>query len=344
MAAKRKGGNGRKKTVLLPIVKKNARHVSFSKRKGGLFSKASMLAELTGAQVAAVVFSPGGNVFSFGHPSVDAVVDRFMAGDGAEVQAAAADHRLQTLYRLHGVMRKELAERNKGKKRADEALAQQHAAGDQIAAWLQPEVHDMGYEDMAAFAATLMQVQAAVSGRSNQVLMEAYHLDIKRKLQVPPPPPPPLQLFSASTFEVGSSSNANAGIEMQQMQMAMRPPPPPLQLFSASTFEVGSSSNANAGIEMQQMQMAMRPPPPPLQLFSASTFELGSSSNANAGIEMQQMQMAMHPTPPQMHQMFMAMQPQPGFAAEQTLPPVPESTAVMEMVHQGFGPNSGYPY
>uniref|UniRef100_A0A8I6XKS4 MADS-box domain-containing protein n=2 Tax=Hordeum vulgare subsp. vulgare TaxID=112509 RepID=A0A8I6XKS4_HORVV len=308
MAAKRKGGNGRKKTVLLPIVKKNARHVSFSKRKGGLFSKASMLAELTGAQVAAVVFSPGGNVFSFGHPSVDAVVDRFMAGDGAEVQAAAADHRLQTLYRLHGVMRKELAERNKGKKRADEALAQQHAAGDQIAAWLQPEVHDMGYEDMAAFAATLMQVQAAVSGRSNQVLMEAYHLDIKRKLQVPPPPPPPLQLFSASTFEVGSSSNDNAGIEMQQMQMAMRPPPPPLQLFSASTFELGSSSNANAGIEMQQMQMAMRPPPP------------------------------------QMHQMFMAMQPQPGFAAEQMLPPVPESTAVMEMVHQGFGPNAGYPY
>ncbi|XP_020172838.1 agamous-like MADS-box protein AGL29 [Aegilops tauschii subsp. strangulata] len=247
MAPKRKGGNGRKKTVLLSIVKEDARHVCFSKRKRGLFSKTSALSLLTGAQVAAVIFSPGGKVFSFGHPSVDAVVNRFMAGDAAVVQAAADDNGLQTLQLQHGDMRTELADQKKRKKRAEEALDKERAGGDQIASWLHPDVRDMGHDDMAAFAAALLQVQAAVSGRANQVLVEAFRVDISRMLQVPPPPPPPLQLFGASTFEFGSSSSsANAGMEMQQMQMVMEMPPPP---------------DFPAVMGMQQLVMEMPPQP-----------------------------------------------------------------------------------
>ncbi|VAH69715.1 agamous-like MADS-box protein AGL29 [Triticum urartu] len=238
MAPKRKGGNGRKKTVLLPIVKEDARYVCFSKRKRGLFSKASALSLLTGAQVAAVVFSPSGKVFFFAHPSVDAVVNRFMAGDAALVKAAAADNGLQTLQLQHGEMRSELADQKKRKKRAEEALDKERAAGDQIASWLHPDARDMGHDDMAAFAAALLQVQAAVSGRANQVLVEAFRVDISRMLQVPPPPPPPLQLFGASTFEFGSSSSsANAGMEM--------PPPPDFP----------------AVMGMQQLVMEMPPQP-----------------------------------------------------------------------------------
>uniref|UniRef100_M8CXQ4 Uncharacterized protein n=1 Tax=Aegilops tauschii TaxID=37682 RepID=M8CXQ4_AEGTA len=50
MVAKRKGGNGRKKTVPRRIIKEDARYVCFSKRKQGLFNKASEQALLTGAQ------------------------------------------------------------------------------------------------------------------------------------------------------------------------------------------------------------------------------------------------------------------------------------------------------
>ncbi|KAM3354997.1 hypothetical protein ACQJBY_025642 [Aegilops geniculata] len=262
MAPKRTGGNGRKKTGLLPIVKEDSRYVCFSKRKRGLFSKASALSLLTGAQVAAVIFSPGGKAFSFGHHSVDGVVNRFMAGDAAEVQAAADDNGLQTLQLQHGETLTELADQKKRKKRAEEALDKERAAGDQIASWIHPDVRDMGHDDMAAFAAALLQVQAAVSGRANQVLVEAFHLDISRKLQAPPPPPPPLQLLGASTFEFGSSSSsANAGMEtppppdfravmgMQQLVMEMPPQPG----FEA-VMEMAPLQEFVAGMQMVQQQ------------------------------------------------------------------------------------------
>lgn len=54
--------------------------VTFSKRRSGIFKKASELCTLCGVEVAIIVFSPANKPFSFGHPSVDSVVDRFLIG------------------------------------------------------------------------------------------------------------------------------------------------------------------------------------------------------------------------------------------------------------------------
>ncbi|XWS12384.1 hypothetical protein CRYUN_Cryun37aG0085500 [Craigia yunnanensis] len=59
----------------------SSRQVTFSKRRSGLFEKANKLATLCAAQVAVVVLSPGGKPFSFGHPSVEAVTQRFLNQD-----------------------------------------------------------------------------------------------------------------------------------------------------------------------------------------------------------------------------------------------------------------------
>ncbi|KAL4289745.1 hypothetical protein GQ457_14G021150 [Hibiscus cannabinus] len=58
---------------------KNESHllVTFSKRRVGLFKKASELSILCAAKVVIVVFSPDKKVYSFGHPSVNAVIVRF---------------------------------------------------------------------------------------------------------------------------------------------------------------------------------------------------------------------------------------------------------------------------
>ena len=69
-APNRRGGSGRKKIVIRRIEQEDARFVCYSKRRQGFFSKATDLAVLTGAQVAALAFSPRGRAFSFGHPSV----------------------------------------------------------------------------------------------------------------------------------------------------------------------------------------------------------------------------------------------------------------------------------
>ena len=64
------------------MVKDNSsRQVTFSKRRTGLFKKANELATLCGAEVTILVFSPGGKPFSFGHPTVESVSNRFLNQD-----------------------------------------------------------------------------------------------------------------------------------------------------------------------------------------------------------------------------------------------------------------------
>ncbi|XP_024993439.1 agamous-like MADS-box protein AGL62, partial [Cynara cardunculus var. scolymus] len=69
---------GRQKIQMKRMVKVSNLLVTFSKRRSGLFKKASELCILCGVEIAVVVFSPGKKVFSFGHPSVETIVDRFL--------------------------------------------------------------------------------------------------------------------------------------------------------------------------------------------------------------------------------------------------------------------------
>lgn len=71
-------GGRRRKIEMKKIEKKTSLEVAFSKRRAGLFKKAGEICILCGAQVAVIVFSPGKKVYTFGHPSVDDVLDRLL--------------------------------------------------------------------------------------------------------------------------------------------------------------------------------------------------------------------------------------------------------------------------
>ncbi|XP_010474754.1 PREDICTED: agamous-like MADS-box protein AGL28 [Camelina sativa] len=66
---------GRRKVEMVKMKNAANLQVTFSKRRSGLFKKASELCTLCDAQVAIIVFSPSGKVFSFGHPDVNLLVD-----------------------------------------------------------------------------------------------------------------------------------------------------------------------------------------------------------------------------------------------------------------------------
>lgn len=55
----------RKKIPIKKIVDVTARQVTFSKRKGGLLKKARELSLLCDAEIALIVFSPGGKLFDY---------------------------------------------------------------------------------------------------------------------------------------------------------------------------------------------------------------------------------------------------------------------------------------
>ncbi|XP_010504899.1 PREDICTED: agamous-like MADS-box protein AGL29 [Camelina sativa] len=69
---------GRRKIKMEMVQDMNTRQVTFSKRRTGLFKKASELATLCNAELGIVVFSPGGKPFSYGKPDLDSVADRFL--------------------------------------------------------------------------------------------------------------------------------------------------------------------------------------------------------------------------------------------------------------------------
>ncbi|KAE8125255.1 hypothetical protein FH972_020086 [Carpinus fangiana] len=74
-------GTGRRKIDIKRIEKKQSRLVTFSKRRQGLFSKAAQLCSSSGANIAVVIFSPHDRPYAFGHPSTDAVIERFLGSE-----------------------------------------------------------------------------------------------------------------------------------------------------------------------------------------------------------------------------------------------------------------------
>ncbi|XP_037416894.1 agamous-like MADS-box protein AGL23 [Triticum dicoccoides] len=328
MAPKQKGGNGRQKIAIRRIEKESARRLCFSKRWQGLFIKATEMVVMCGAEVAVVGFSPSGKAFSFGHPSAEAIIDRFLARGGAEVPSVANDNELKKLHLQHGELRMLLKEVKGRKECVQEAMAKERAAGDQIAMWLNPKLCDTGEKEMIAFAAKLMVLQAAILERTNQALLDEQN--IHRMLQAPAPPLQPL--FGGSTFEFGSSSSANTGMEMQQMHMAM----PPMQEFAA-------------GMDMHHMPMEM---PPPLGLAYEMDMQqilmpTPPPSRFDAGMEMEQLWVIMSPqlefgTEAEVQQMFMAMPPMSEFSAGMEMLPPAGIAVGVEMVQQGAGPNMGF--
>ncbi|XWS62494.1 hypothetical protein CRYUN_Cryun06bG0015900 [Craigia yunnanensis] len=70
---------GRQKVEMMKMGKDSNLQVTFSKRRTGLFKKASELCTLCGAEIAIVVFSPGKKVFYLGHPELGKVINRYLS-------------------------------------------------------------------------------------------------------------------------------------------------------------------------------------------------------------------------------------------------------------------------
>ncbi|KAL2477657.1 MADS-box domain-containing protein [Forsythia ovata] len=76
-------GRGRQRVNMARMENESNLQVTFSKRRAGLFKKASELSTLCGVDIGLIVFSPGEKAFSFGHPNINAICDRFLSQNNA---------------------------------------------------------------------------------------------------------------------------------------------------------------------------------------------------------------------------------------------------------------------
>ncbi|CAN4122242.1 unnamed protein product [Withania somnifera] len=69
---------GKQKIEMKLIESKEARTVSFSKRKKGLFKNANEYSIMTGAHVGIMLFSPSRRPYSYGSTSIENITDKFL--------------------------------------------------------------------------------------------------------------------------------------------------------------------------------------------------------------------------------------------------------------------------
>ncbi|KAF8364905.1 hypothetical protein HHK36_033115 [Tetracentron sinense] len=83
---------GKRKIEIEKLENPNKRQVTFSKRRKGLFKKAAEACSLCDAEIAVIVFSPAGKPYTFGHTSVDSLIDRYLSNSRSGPVNNGAEH------------------------------------------------------------------------------------------------------------------------------------------------------------------------------------------------------------------------------------------------------------
>ncbi|XP_010277267.1 PREDICTED: agamous-like MADS-box protein AGL61 [Nelumbo nucifera] len=171
----KKTSMGRQKIEIKRIVREDYRQVTFSKRRNGLFKKASELCILCGAEVAIVVFSPAGKAFSFGHSCVESVIDRFLTlepvqpddGTPALVDARHSAH-VRELNRQYTQVLNQL----EAQKKRGEAL-QKSKKVNQGQVWWEAPIDDLNLHELEQLRVSMEELKKNVSKRVNELSVEA---------------------------------------------------------------------------------------------------------------------------------------------------------------------------
>ncbi|GFP82557.1 agamous-like mads-box protein agl18 [Phtheirospermum japonicum] len=141
------------------IENKSRRHTAFTKRRQGLIKKTKVFAGKFNAKAAAIVFSKAGNVFAFGHPSVDSLVSQYLAETFSESELAASGG--------GGVEEKA-------------AALTEEEAGKRIGAALERgnwnlAVEGLGPRQIDELLAEIMKIKRAVAARTVEVAARGYN-------------------------------------------------------------------------------------------------------------------------------------------------------------------------
>uniref|UniRef100_A0A0E0LBZ7 MADS-box domain-containing protein n=1 Tax=Oryza punctata TaxID=4537 RepID=A0A0E0LBZ7_ORYPU len=158
---------GKKKIEIRCIGEKGNQQVTSSKRRRGLFKKASELSRLSGASIAVVAFSKAGNVFAFGAPSVDAVLRRHVvAGPSTSTTAHAHDDDPEVLEALKRATDETTAEVAAEEARLDDVAGKitgAIAAGRRF--WWEADVEALGEAELPEFVRALQKLRGAIVRR-----------------------------------------------------------------------------------------------------------------------------------------------------------------------------------
>ncbi|XP_059446354.1 agamous-like MADS-box protein AGL61 [Corylus avellana] len=158
MVMKKNPSTGRKKTATTKIQTKSHLQVTFSKRRSGIFNKASELCTLCGVEVAMIVFSPGNKVFSFGHPKVETILDRFLSAPGSKKHQLLEAHR--SIYNIHelNVHLTEILNQVEAEKKHGDLLEEMRRLN-QREHWWEAPIRELGLHELEQLRASMEELK-----------------------------------------------------------------------------------------------------------------------------------------------------------------------------------------
>ncbi|XP_047943890.1 agamous-like MADS-box protein AGL29 isoform X2 [Salvia hispanica] len=185
------------------IEDENARTVTFSKRRAGLFKKATELSILCGTQIALIIFSLGGRAYSFGHPDVESIIGRFF---NTNPTGTAPESSSSSRYRA--AMLQEIKEQFDGKSKE---LETKKKRGKEIEAALESssfhtsdeELDGLDFEQLRQLREKLVKMRDTMRRLANAYAVA----DAPPKLPVPVPVPVPMPVLNLA--EVVKSRGAS---------------------------------------------------------------------------------------------------------------------------------------
>ncbi|XP_078179822.1 agamous-like MADS-box protein AGL29 [Carex rostrata] len=176
MGRKGKTSEGRKKVEMKKIESDDARQVSFSKRKKGVFAKACELSTMCGAEVAVLLYSPSGSPHSFGSPSVDKVFNKFVSGEQFEYSESSDANMVNAINELNEEYM-QLTQRLEASNAKREALEERikKTGGDDEAKELQwlNKIDELGRDELLQLLGSLYRVKCSVNERMRAISLAA---------------------------------------------------------------------------------------------------------------------------------------------------------------------------
>ncbi|GLU18269.1 hypothetical protein SLE2022_345770 [Rubroshorea leprosula] len=165
---KTKTTKGRQKVEIKKVEKKSNLQVTFSKRRQGLFKKASELCVLCGAKVGIIVFSPKDKPFCFGHPDIETVVDQYlMEHENPSFDLYGDVYRCQELLQLNKEYEALVMELEREKMIA-KAIEEGKIRFDEF--WWDRDINSMGMEELEEYVNTMEEMKNKLDVGANDLM------------------------------------------------------------------------------------------------------------------------------------------------------------------------------
>ncbi|XP_019429177.1 PREDICTED: agamous-like MADS-box protein AGL61 [Lupinus angustifolius] len=176
--SKKKSSLGRQKIPIEKIPKKSHLQVTFSKRRSGLFKKASELCTLCGVEIAIIVFSPADKAFSFGHPEVESIIDRYLTRNPSpecSTHQLVEAHRNANVRDLNMQLTQFLNHLEIEKKRGDEVDHVRKAR--QMQFWWESPIDELGLHELLQLKVSIEELKKNLGKHASKIMMEQTNMN-----------------------------------------------------------------------------------------------------------------------------------------------------------------------